>query len=96
MDKISKNSGVYPTFSVGPIITHSSTRLTIPVAFIAVPLFLFGFGNGSIAHFLQIMRGICTGGQRSVKILEKYVVFLSKSGILCYHIRDNFLKEYAL
>ena len=39
MDKISENSGVYPTFSVCPIITHSSTLRTIPVAFIFYDLF---------------------------------------------------------
>ena len=101
VDKISENSGLYPTFSVCPIITHSSTRLTIPVAFITVPLFLFG-----LVLAIVVLLIFCrlwgesakwVGGGR--KDSEKYVVFLSIFRILCYNIweisRRSMLYEWS-
>ena len=75
MDKISENSGLYPTFSVCPIITHSSTRRTIPVAFISI------FPSCSFVE-----RWYCLQEKaKYAKILQMFHVKQRRCGDFAYH-----------
>ena len=88
MDKISETPDITRLFAVCPIITHWSTRRTIPVAFILISPFCVKvwFCIRSISQFAQIMTKRTAvrncGGVRCAKYLKIFGNRHSVSGKL--------------